>query len=114
MFQNGPKQIASQPPPDSRPEVRRQSSTTDQSSPASLNGNLQSPTSLSSTTFKVTKKIKSSNREHPKPVNEIKNLNPESSDVLQRARSAINAAERASAAARAAAELVNASFKKEE
>ncbi|KAH6771432.1 Regulator of Vps4 activity in the MVB pathway protein [Perilla frutescens var. hirtella] len=117
---NGPKQIAAQHHKDSRLEVRKDWSA-DQST-APLNGNqgehyLQSPT-LSSTSFVETGRAESSTRElNPKPTNEIKNLNPQSSDALQRARAAITAAERASAAARAAAELVNArftSFKQEE
>ncbi|XP_057765732.1 uncharacterized protein LOC130986356 [Salvia miltiorrhiza] len=105
---NGPKQIAVQPRADSRLEVGKASSTTTDQPAAPSNGNqaarhLQSPTSLSSTSFVETRRTE--------PINEIRNPNPHSSDdALQRARAAITAAERASAAARAAAELVNTRF----
>ncbi|KAG6410347.1 hypothetical protein SASPL_128405 [Salvia splendens] len=112
---NGPKQIAVQPRPEL--EVRKSLSTiTDQPAP-SLHGNrparhLQPPTSHNSTSYVETRRAESSAREQsPKPINEIKDPNPQSSDdTLQKARTAITAAERASAAARAAAELVNARF----
>lgn len=97
------------------PEVRENSSTMEHSA-ASVNGNqgnchMQSPTSLSSTSFVDPRRIQSSTKEqNAEPITETKNVSPQSSDVLQRARTAITAAERASAAARAAAELVNARF----
>lgn len=97
-------------------EVRKSSSTiTDQPAP-SLHGNRPArhlpPTSHNSTSYVETRRAESSAREqNPKPVNEVKDPNPQSSDdTLQKARAAITAAERASAAARAAAELVNARF----
>ncbi|KAI3467083.1 hypothetical protein Pfo_023746 [Paulownia fortunei] len=112
---NGPKQIAVQPHAHSRPGIREDSSTMEHSA-ASLNGKqgdgyLQSPTSLSSTSFVAPRIIESSTREqNVEPITEIKNISLQSSDALQRARTAIAAAERASAAARAAAELVNVRF----
>ncbi|XP_041996511.1 IST1-like protein [Salvia splendens] len=112
---NGPKQIAVQPRPEL--EVQKSPSTiTDQPAP-SLHGNqparhLQPPTSHNSSSYVETRRAESSAREpSPKPINEIKDPNPQSSDdTLQKARAAITAAERASAAARAAAELVNGRF----
>lgn len=44
------------------------------------------------------------------PAGDVNERRPQSSDVLERARAAIASAERASAAARAAAELVNVKF----
>lgn len=118
---NGPKQIAAQHHPDLRLEVRKDSSATDQSTTSSY-GNQgeryqQSTTSLSSTSFVETRTESSTREKNLKPTNEIKNLDTQPSDALQRARAAITAAERASAAARAAAQLVNSrftSFKQEE
>ncbi|KAL1553582.1 IST1-like protein [Salvia divinorum] len=112
---NGPKQIAVQPRPEL--EVGKSSSAiTDQPAP-SLHGNrsarhLQPPTSHNSASFVETGRAESSTREQsPKQINDIKNLKPKSSvDTLLKARAAITAAECASAAARAAAELVNARF----
>lgn len=113
MFQNGPKPISAQPPAQSRPQVRKDSSTTAHPS-ASLNGNrnkLQSPASHHTTSSVQPNRIESSTTvRNPEPKVEIKNVSSESSDVLARARAAITAAERASAAARAAADLVNARF----
>ncbi|KAG6412937.1 hypothetical protein SASPL_125632 [Salvia splendens] len=115
LHMNGPKQIAVQPRPEL--EVQKSPSTiTDQPAP-SLHGNqparhLQPPTSHNSSSYVETRRAESSAREpSPKPINEIKDPNPQSSDdTLQKARAAITAAERASAAARAAAELVNGRF----
>lgn len=83
-----------QPQADSRLQVGKDSATA-----ASLDGN-QGKRRVKSPTKRI--------EQNPKPVNEIKILNPSpSDDALQRARAAINAAERASAAARAAAQLLN-------
>ncbi|KAL8470670.1 hypothetical protein ACS0TY_033292 [Phlomoides rotata] len=113
---NGPKPIGVQPQTQSRPEVGKDSSTTEHSS-SSLNRNrrnqnkLQSPAAHHTTSSVHPNRIESTTRDHnAEPKAEIKNASSESSDVLQRARAAISAAERASAAARAAAELVNARF----
>lgn len=100
-----------QPHTDSRLQVRKDSATRDQSAAALLNGNQGKRHTQSPTSFSSTRRIESSTREqNTKPVDEIKNLSPPPSDALQRARAAISAAERATAAARAAAELVNARF----
>ncbi|PIN22542.1 Spindle pole body protein [Handroanthus impetiginosus] len=112
---NGPKQIAVQPQTQSRQEVREDSYSVEHPA-ASLNGkqgdrSLQSSASLRSTSFVAPTMIESSMRESKvEPVTEIKNTSVQSSDVLERARAAVAAAERASAAARAAAELVNSRF----
>ncbi|KAL2235004.1 IST1 homolog isoform X2 [Sesamum indicum] len=111
---NGPKQLAEQPHAHSTPERREGASTVDNSA-ASLNGKkvdryVQSPTSLGSNS--VTPRIigSSTREQNVEPITEIKSTSIQSSDVLQRARAAIAAAERASAAARAAAQLVNVRF----
>ncbi|KAK4430218.1 ist1 [Sesamum alatum] len=112
---NGPKQLAEQPHAHSMPESREDSFTVDHSA-ASLNGkkvdrHVQYPTSLGSNSSVAPRIIGSSTREqNVEPVTEIKSTSIQSSDVLQRARAAIAAAERASAAARAAAEVVNIRF----
>ncbi|KAL3830907.1 hypothetical protein ACJIZ3_019709 [Penstemon smallii] len=111
---NGPKKISVQPQVRSRPEIREGPSNVDHS----LNGKhgggyLQSPKSRKSTGPST---IESTTRDRDaiKPSNEINKTtrsSQSSSDVLERARSAISAAQRASANARAAAELVkNANF----
>ncbi|KAK1666477.1 hypothetical protein QYE76_054636 [Lolium multiflorum] len=68
---------------------------------------LESPNSpvVSSRTYATTKSNVASQEHHP-PTAEISCAGPGSSDVLEKARAAIAAANRASAAARAAAELV--------
>ncbi|KAL0463578.1 UNVERIFIED_CONTAM: ist1 [Sesamum latifolium] len=112
---NGPKQLGEQPHAHSMRESREASSIVDHSA-ASLNGKkvdryMQSPTSLRSNSSVAPRIIGSSTREqNVEPITEIKSTSIQSSDVLQRARAAIAAAERASAAARAAAELVNVRF----
>ncbi|KAL0396784.1 UNVERIFIED_CONTAM: ist1 [Sesamum calycinum] len=112
---NGPKQLAEQPHAHSKPESREDSSIVDHSA-ASLNGKkvdryVQPPTSLGSNSSVAPRIIGSSTREQKvEPISEIKSTSIQSSDVLKRARAAIAAAERASAAARAAAELVNVRF----
>jgi vacuolar protein sorting-associated protein IST1 len=60
---------------------------------------------VSSRTYATTKSNVASQQHHP-PTEEISCAGPGSSDVLEKARAAIAAANRASAAARAAAELV--------
>ncbi|KAK4410310.1 ist1 [Sesamum angolense] len=113
-LKNGPKQLAEQPHAHSKPESREDSSIVDHSA-ASLNGKkvdryVQPPTSLGSNSSVAPRIIGSSTREQKvEPITEIKSTSIQSSDVLKRARAAIAAAERASAAARAAAELVNVS-----
>ncbi|KAG8366621.1 hypothetical protein BUALT_Bualt17G0098800 [Buddleja alternifolia] len=103
---NGPKQIAAQPQPHSRPQIQENSSSMKHKQGEHY---LQSPTSLSVTSSQTPGATKSSTvNQIVEPTTEIKS--PQSSDVLQRARNAIAAAERASAAARAAAELVNVSM----
>ncbi|KAL0380765.1 UNVERIFIED_CONTAM: ist1 [Sesamum angustifolium] len=112
---NGPKQLAEQPHAHLKPESREDSSIVDHSA-ASLNGKkvdryVQPPTSLGSNSAVAPRIIGSSTREqNVEPITEIKSTSIQSSDVLKRARAAIAAAERASAAARAAAELVNVRF----
>ncbi|KAL0430136.1 UNVERIFIED_CONTAM: ist1 [Sesamum radiatum] len=113
---NGPKQLAEQPHAHSTPESREASSIVDHSV-ASLNGKrvdryAQSPTSVGSNSSHVAPRIigSSTREQNVEPITEIKSTSIQSSDVLQRARAAIAAAERASAAARAAAELLNVRF----
>ncbi|XP_073055116.1 uncharacterized protein [Primulina eburnea] len=100
---NGPKQISVQIP---RPEIQESSSSTKQSVNYldGKNGekrHLQSPGSRNSTPSAGISESSSDQSLEP---------SSHSSDVLQQAFSAIAAAERASASARAAAELVNAKF----
>ncbi|GFP85352.1 ist1 homolog [Phtheirospermum japonicum] len=107
---NGPKPIAVQSHAHSRPEILDDLSTTAHSS-VSLNGKqrdqyLPSPASSfvgPTTTESPTRK------QNVEPITDNnRSVSSQSSDALERARTAIAAANRASAAARAAAELVNA------
>ncbi|KAL7132492.1 hypothetical protein ABFS83_12G077400 [Erythranthe nasuta] len=98
---NGPKQIAVQPQTHSRPNSTAKSSSNDKKGQQNSE---YSPTYTSSSPRVGPTLTESSNA---KPIAEIKSISWESSDAMQRARTAIAAADRASAAARAAAHLVN-------
>ncbi|CAI9096187.1 OLC1v1032272C1 [Oldenlandia corymbosa var. corymbosa] len=111
---NGPKQIA--PPTISIPESnsQKQSPVLEHSMPnsrAQRDHLHQSPTASKNSSPVALDKSKSLTKDHnTKPSTEAKDTGPQSSDALDKARAAIAAAERASAAARAAAELVNSNF----
>ncbi|XP_009804183.1 uncharacterized protein [Nicotiana sylvestris] len=110
---NGPKQIATPAQASVEPNTRDHPPTSENTVP-SRNGNpgarkLESPTSVTEAPLWPNKpSLGDSSLGAPKDIK--KDTRPETSDVLERARAAISAAERASAAARLAADLVNVKF----
>ncbi|KAL2546445.1 Regulator of Vps4 activity in the MVB pathway protein [Forsythia ovata] len=111
---NGPKPIAALPQAHLRPDTREDPSSQEHST-ISTSGK-QGNQYFQPTTPLVAPSIIEPlvNDHNVEPVTDIKNTNSQSSEVLLRARTAIAAAERASAAARAAAQLVNVSSLKVE
>ncbi|XP_022861185.1 uncharacterized protein LOC111381619 [Olea europaea var. sylvestris] len=104
---NGPKQIAAPPQVYSRLDTREDQPNQEHST-ASTNGKQGDRYFQSFTPLVAPSRIEPLIKDHNvKPITETKDTN---SDVLLRARTAIAAAERASAAARAAAQLVNLNF----
>ncbi|KAL3510778.1 hypothetical protein ACH5RR_030179 [Cinchona calisaya] len=112
---NGPKQIAAPTLAASQPDIRKQSPILEHSNISSSvqQGQFhQSPTVVSSSSQSTAKKpnTPSAKDRIGGPHIGNKETSSQSSDVLEKARAAIAAAERASATARAAAELVNLKF----
>lgn len=114
---NGPKQIAAPAQASLEPNTRGHPPTS-QNPVTSPNGNHPAAKSLDSPTSVTKALLWPANIEKPSlgdstlgDTSDIKkDTRPETSDVLERARAAISAAERASAAARLAADLVNVKF----
>ncbi|XP_009624176.1 uncharacterized protein [Nicotiana tomentosiformis] len=113
---NGPKQIATPARASVEPNTRDHPPTSE-NTVSSPNGNpgarrLESPTSVTKAPLWPTDVYKPllGDSSLGAPIDIKKDTRPETSDVLERARAAISAAERASAAARLAADLVNVKF----
>ncbi|KAL6573698.1 hypothetical protein OROHE_002157 [Orobanche hederae] len=108
---NGPKQIAVYTDANSTPKIPDVSSTTEYSS-VSFNGEQVDRHLPSSASFVGPTSIEPSTEKRTvESITENKNVSLQPSDVLEMARNAIAAAERASTAARAASKLVNIGFK---
>ncbi|XP_055801560.1 uncharacterized protein LOC129870734 isoform X2 [Solanum dulcamara] len=108
---NGPKQIAAPARASLEPNTRGHSPTS-QNPVMSPNGNHPGAKSLDSPTSVTKAPLWPANIDNTLgDTSDIKkDTRPETSDVLERARAAISAAQRASAAARLAADLVNVKF----
>ncbi|KAL3654417.1 hypothetical protein CASFOL_004098 [Castilleja foliolosa] len=107
---NGPKPIAIQSHPHPRPETRDDPSIVAHSS-VSINGKQRDqylPSPASSFVGPTITESPTRKQNAEAITDNNRNMSAQSSDALERARTAIVAANRASAAARAAAELVNA------
>ncbi|KAL6529225.1 hypothetical protein OROGR_014848 [Orobanche gracilis] len=109
--ENGPKQIALHTDANSTPKIPDVSSTMEHSA-VSFNSEQVDRHLPSSASFVGPTSIEPSTKKRTvESITENKNVSLQPSDVLQMARNAIAAAERASTAARAASKLVNIGFK---